>query len=387
MTSMRVCYVAKCAINFALEGHNIASVGFIQSAIQSGIDAQVVTLEKSKCPSKQGFYPISTVLERGNRTSYIPSIGELLSSIPAMSFAKSLDCDILHLLNVTKEIFSTVRKLLRIKAPVVAHLFHSPFPLLSYAPFKFRLMLIKLGIFDHIMCSNKSLATYLAKEALSAERVHYIPYPVDVNRFKPRDKTNLREAYGFSSDTHVLSYVGSIDPNRGFGTLLKAFKEVLNDFPQTVLHVSHPARKEDEYRYMPFYRLIHKNFGDNVILQGPNPMIEDVYSLASAVVIPFEQPYWVIDPPVVFVEAMASGTPIITTPVGSLGEIGKDRNNMFFSNPGDSNSLSKAINYALTHPDEAKEIGLNARKTAKEHFSQEVVGELLKKTYQEILER
>lgn len=387
MTSMRVCYVANRAINFALEGHNIASVGVIQAAIRSGIDAQVVTLEKSQSPSRQGFYPIKTLSERGNKTSYFPSIGELISSVPAMSFTKALDCDIIHLLNVTKEIFSTVRILLRIKTPCVAHLYHSPFPLFSYAPFKFRLLLIKLGIFDHILCSNKSLATYLTKEGLSADRVHYVPYPVDVKRFKPRNKIKLREAYGFCPDTHVLSYVGSIDPNRGFGTLLKAFKEVLNDFPQTVLHVSHPARKEDEYRYMPVYRLIHKNFGDNVILQGPNPMIEDVYSLASAVVIPFEQPYWVIDPPVVFVEAMASGTPIITTPVGSLGEIGKDRNNMFFSNQGDSNSLSKAIKYALRNQDEAKEIGLNARETAKEQFSQEVVGEILKKTYREVLER
>ena len=152
MTSMRVCYVANRAINVACEGHNIASVGFIQSAIQSGIDTKVVTLEKTNNLSKSGFYPIHTLVERGNRTSYIPSVGELLSSIPAMSFAKSLDCDIIHLLNVTKEIFSTVRKLLRMKAPCVAHLYHSPFPLLSFASFKFRLMLIKSGIFDHILC-------------------------------------------------------------------------------------------------------------------------------------------------------------------------------------------------------------------------------------------
>lgn len=386
MTSLRVCFVANRAINFALEGHNIASVGLIQAAIQSGIDAQVVTLEKSKSTSRQCFYPIKTLLERGNRTSYIPSVGELMSAVPAMSFTKALDCDIIHLLNVTKEIFSTVRILLRIKAPCISHLYHSPFPLLSYIPFKFRLLLIKLGIFDHILCSNKSLAAYLTKEGLSADRIHYVPYPVDVKRFKPRNKRKLREAYGFCPDTHVLSYIGSIDPNRGFFTLLKAFKEVLNDFPQTLLHVSHPASKEDEHRYMPFYQLIHKNFGDRVIIQGPNPLIEDVYSLASVVALPFEQPYWIIDPPVVFLEAMASGTPIVTTPVGSLGEIGKDGQNMIFSNPGDSNSLSKALKYALKKQDEAKEIGLNARKTAKSQFSQEVVGETLKKTYRKILE-
>jgi len=386
MTSVRVCYVANCAINFALEGHNIASVGIIQAAIQSGIDAQVVTLEKSQSSSRQGFYPIKTLSERGNRTSYFPSVGELMSSVPAMFFTKALDCDIIHLLNVTKEIFSAIRMPLRIKTPCIAHLYHSYLPFLSYTSFKFRLLLIKLGIFDHIFSSNTSLTNYLTREGLSADRIHYVPYPVDVEKFKPRNKGKLRETYGFLSNTPVISYVGSIDPNRGFFTLLKAFKEVLKEFPQALLHICHPGRKGDDYLYVPFYQFVHQKFGGRIIIQGPNPLIEEVYSLASVVALPFEQPYWIIDPPVVLLEAMASATPIVTTPLGSIGEIGKDGENMIFSDPRDPDSLSKAIKYALRNQDEAEKIGLNAREVAKTQFSQEVVGKMLKRTYTEILE-
>jgi len=386
MTSVRVCYIANQAINSAPEGHNIASVGIIQAAIREGIDAQVVTLEKSQVSSSQGFYPIKTLSKGVHRTSYFPSIGEIMSSVPAMLFTKTLDCDIIHLLNVTKEIFSTIRIFLRIRTPCIAHLYHSYFPFLSRTSFKLRLLLIKRGIFDHVFASNRLLADYLIREGLSASRVHYVPFPVDVEKFRPRNKEKLRETYGFLSDAPIITYVGAIDPNRGFFTLFKAFLEVLKDFPQALLYVCHPRSEGGKNLYTPFYRFVRQKLNKHIVIQGPNPLIEEAYSLASVVALPFEQLYWITEPPLVLLEAMASATPIVTTPVGVMREIGKDGENMIFSHRGDPDSLSKAINYVLRNQDEAEKIGLNARETAKAQFSQEVVGKLLNRAYEEILE-
>lgn len=386
MTNPRVCYVANRALNYALEGHNIASIRIIQAAIRAGVNARVVTLEKSWAFSMQGFYPIRTLSKTRYRTAYVPSLGELVSSVPAMLSAKALNCDIIHLLNVTKEIFSATRSLLRIKKTCIAHLYHSSHPFFSRTSFKLRLLLIKLGIFDYIFCSNRSLVNYLMEKGLSADRVHYVPCPVDTDMFKPRNTGKLRETYGFSHDAPIIAYVGAIDPNRGFYILFKAFKEVLKEHPKALLYVCHPRRKEGKNFYAPLYRFARRKFSDNIIIEGPNPKIEETYSLADVIALPFKEPYWIMDPPLVLLEAMASGTPIVTTPVGMIREIGKDGENMVFSHLGDSDSLSKAIKYVLRNQDEAEKIGLSARETAKTQFSQEVVGKMLDRAYKEILE-
>jgi len=381
LTSIRVCYIANQAIDFVPEGHNTASRGIIQAAIHAGIDAQVVTLEKSLSSSRQGFYPIRILSQPRHKTSYFPSLAEFISTFPAMLVAKALNCDIIHLLNVTKELFSATQMFLKINTPRVAHLYHSYLPFLSYTSFKFRFLLLKLGIFDYIFCSNMQLKNYLALKGLNPNHVHYIPYPVDIERFRPYDKGELRRKHRLPPNIPIITYVGAIDPNRGFFVLLRAFKEISKDFPQALLYICHPRSNEE--KYVQFIRSI---FGSRIIVQGSNSRIEEAYSLASVVVLPFREPYWIIDPPVVLLEAMASATPVITTPLGAIGEIGKDKKNMIFSSPGNSNSLGKAIKYVLKNQDEAEKIGLNARETAKTRFSQEVVGKTLNRAYKEILE-
>lgn len=380
MTQIRVCYLANQALKYAFEGHNVASTRIIQAAIRAGIDAEVVSLEKARTTSSQGFYPVKIKESQWK-------LGEIWSSLPAMLQAKALDCDILHLLNVTKEIFSLTRIFLRMNSPCLAHLYHSHFPFNSYANFKLRLLFIRLGIFDHLLCSNRLLIHYLTNQsALSLSSMYYVPYPVDVERFKPMNREKLREIYGLPLDAPIIAYIGAIDPHRGLFILLDAFKKVLKEIPDALMYISIPRLDRDEQPYAPhFYRLVRcQELRDHIIVKGPTPNVEEVYCLANLVALPFIEPYWICDPPLVILEAMACATPIVTSAVGEIKEIGRDRWSMIFSNPGDSDSLAQTIIYYLKNQDEAKKIGLNARKIAEKTFSMEAVGKKLNSIYRGI---
>lgn len=385
MDNLNVCYVASHAINSALEGHNIASIRIIQAAVNAGINAEVVSLEDTQVSSGKNLYPVKTFLKREGKTSLFPSVWEILSSFPAMLKAKNLNCDIVHLLNVTKEIFILNSKLLRPSNPCVPHFYHSSFPFLAYSTFKIRSWFVRLGIFNHFLSSNKSLIYYLIKELrVNANNVHFVPYPVDVDRFRPRDKQKLREKYDVPAGAPIIAYVGAIDADRGFFLLLKAFRKILQRIPQAILYVCHPNRKMEMDN--PFYRYtMGQGMMGHILIHGPNPLIEEVYSLADIIALPFQKPYWITAPPLVLLEAMASATPVVTTPVDVIKEIGTGMVDMIFATPGDLDSLVNTIVYAFKNQDEAKAIGFKARENAIQNFSIEVVGEKLRKTYREIL--
>lgn len=391
MTGFQVCYIAYRALDPALEGHNIASVGIIEAAVRAGINVQVVTLEESRVTSKKDFHPVKSLARKRYGVlpaSYSPSVGEIVSSVPAMQCAKALHCDFIHLLNVTKEIFLLTRTFLRMNRPCIIHLFHSHFPFLSYKSFKFRLLLFKLGVFDHLLSSNKLLMHYLTEEAgLTIDNIHYVPYPVDVERFKPYNKEKLREKYGFPTHAPIIAYVGAMDPNRGFFLMLKAFKRVLKEIPEALLYICDPHRKREERVYEPLFQsVVNQKLKGNIVIHGPNPFIEETYSVADVIALPFQQPHWVTAPPLVLLEAMASATPIVATPVDVIKEIGTNKRDMIFATPGDLDSLVKAIVYVLKNQDEANKIGLRARENAAQNFSMETVGEKLRETYKKIRE-
>jgi len=385
MSGIRVCYVAKETINNALEGHNIASIRIMQAAVKAGISAEIVSLENTSSCSRRNLHPIKSILSKDGKTSVFPSMWETFSSFPAMLTAKNLNCDIIHLLNVTKEMFLLTNKLIRTSSPCVTHLYHSDLAFSTQPTFKIRSLLIRLGIFNHILSSNQRLVHYLIRELkVDRSKVHFVPYPVDVNRFRPLNRQKLREKYHVPTSAPVIAYVGAADSDRGFFFLLKAFKEILHEIPETILYICHPDRKmKSLYDALSCARL-NQRLGNNIMIHGPNPAIEETYSLADVIVLPFQKPYWITAPPLVLIEAMASATPIVTTPLDVTKEIGTNMIDMIFTSPNDLNSFTNAVVYALGSQDEARKIGFRARENATKNFSMEVVGRKLKETYREI---
>ncbi len=382
MHDISVCYVANHAMEKVPEGHNLGSVRIIEAATKAGIKANVVSLENSKTCAKKGFFLVRSPFKAVRKTSTFPSVWELLTSLPAMSVTKMVDYDLVHLLNITKEIFMFSSRMLMMEKDCLSHFYHSSFPFSAYTTFRLRSLLLKLGFFNHVLTTNRLLLNYLINQlSLDRQKVHLVPFPVDVNQFKPGNKDRLRQKRDLPTDRPIITYVGAIDSDRGFFSLIESFRKVVRKIPDVILYISHPNRGN-----LTLEIARDEGMRDNILFRGPDPSIEEVYSLADAVVLPFDKPYWITAPPLVILEAMASAAPTITTPLDAINDVGTDRVDLIFARPGDPNSLADAIVYALKNEDEARAIGLRARENIMRNFSMEVVGEILRKTYTEIMD-
>ena len=62
-------------------------------------------------------------------------------------------------------------------------------------------------------------------------------------------------------------------------------------------------------------------------------------------------------------EAMLSGLPCVATDISGNQDLIRSGYNGLLVPPADVDALAKALGYMLSHPDEAREMGRNARKT------------------------
>lgn len=381
-----------------IEGHHVASKRMVEAAIHAGIDAHVMTLEpdaktvgtpqncvivnsKRKSPSYSRFFP-----------SIFSAVDDLCASLNIASRVKFSNCDLIHVLNVTKEAYVIAHRLMRVKKPLLLHFYHSPY-VLTDDVFLIRNMALRFGLYGRVLDNyaltvNISLSKFLVEKlGVDPERVHYVPYPVNTDMFKPLNaKRNLREKHGLPSDQPVVAYVGSLHPARGVSVLIRSFRNVSFRFPRALLYISHPHHKGEEAYETHLHELKQNlKLQKSVLIMGPSAHIEDVYNLADIIVLPFQRPYWV-DPPLVLLEAMASGAAVVATSAGAINEVVKNHENAVFTKVGDPRILAKTIIELIENPSERHKIGQKARETIVQNYSYKVVGNRLLKIYDFILD-
>jgi glycosyltransferase involved in cell wall biosynthesis len=89
--------------------------------------------------------------------------------------------------------------------------------------------------------------------------------------------------------------------------------------------------------------------------------------------------------PVVLLEAMAHGLPVVTTDVGACSETVCNRVGGLVVPPGQPNLLADALASLITNPQLRNEYGGQARQRVEEHYSVAHVAALHEKHYEEVL--
>jgi glycosyltransferase involved in cell wall biosynthesis len=80
---------------------------------------------------------------------------------------------------------------------------------------------------------------------------------------------------------------------------------------------------------------------------------------------------WYENFPVTIAESFACCTPVIASHMGAMKEIVvHGRTGLFFA-PGDPNDLAQRVEWAWTHPDEMREMGMEARREYESKYTAE----------------
>ena len=189
--------------------------------------------------------------------------------------------------------------------------------------------------------------TNTAKRALQIEGVDEnkirVIYPgVDMERFKPGEKpAYLLNKFNISETSFIVLYVGKLVSWKGIHNLIYMAKILkgkgINDF--TIVVAGRGAQKENMKKIMEASNTTdYFRFLDFVSYDE----IPDIHRMADVLILPsYPIMYWQEQFGMVLAEAMASGTPVISTMSGSIPEVVGDA--AVLIPPGDYNALADNV--------------------------------------------
>lgn len=172
-----------------------------------------------------------------------------------------------------------------------------------------------------------------------------------------------RYAHARNAPGKYLIYVGRVEPVKGLLILLDALVVVRQSHPDVFLTVvgDGSARKKVEARAT--------QLGLSGMIQFVGYKTQEevaaLLSEADALVLPS----FAEGVPVVLMEAMASGKPVIASRVAGIQELVEDGVNGFAVPPGDATTLAKRIDQLLADPTLCNKMGREGRATVEQDFN------------------
>ena len=213
------------------------------------------------------------------------------------------------------------------------------------------------------------------------EKVQVVYNAIDERFLTPPDEaTTDRVRQRYQLDHPFVLYVGNIKPHKNIERLIDAFGRARRDGPQGLKLV---VIGDDISRYPSLRQMVHRHKLDKFVrFLGfqPQETLASFYRLAGVFVFPSLYEGFGLPP----LEAMACGTPVVTSNVSSLPEVAGDA--ALLVDPYNVEAIAEAIRQALGDP--ALRAGMIARGLARaRQFSwAESVGQI-HTVYQEVLDR
>lgn len=162
-----------------------------------------------------------------------------------------------------------------------------------------------------LLAVSQGLADDMAALGIPAQKISIHRTGLDAGIFRPLDQTNCRASHGVPADVPVLATVGALIPRKGQAFVLDA----LTRLPEAILLLAGAGRDEAVLR-----RRAHElGVAERVRFLGPVPHADlpVVLSAADVFVLPSASEGLAN----AWVEALACGTPVVTTPLPGAKEL------------------------------------------------------------------
>ncbi len=184
-----------------------------------------------------------------------------------------------------------------------------------------------------------------------ADKVHVV-YEAASPCFRPLDRDRLEPVRRrYRLPPRFVLYVGTLEPRKNLVRLVEAFARARKEagLPHHLVLVGQRGWKD-----VPLFAAIERlNVRDVVHVVGyvPTPDVVALYNLAELFVFP--SVYEGFGLPIV--EAMACGTPVLTSNVGAMAEVAGDAAEL--ANPHDVDALAVALRSLLTDEERRRHLG------------------------------
>lgn len=194
---------------------------------------------------------------------------------------------------------------------------------------------------------------------ISADKIFIIPNGIDVNYFPQQQ---------LSKEKNIIFLGGSVE-YKGLDILIEAMPMILKKYSNAKIVI---LGEMGDTRGKTIISMA-ENLGvvGSLVLKGliPQKQVKDYYKNVFLMAIPSRLDLF----PMVALEAMASGIPIVASDIGGLPEIIIDEENGLIVEKENPQKLAKVIMYLFGNPIEAGKMGEKGRKIVEEKFAWEKI--------------
>jgi len=201
--------------------------------------------------------------------------------------------------------------------------------------------------------ANVGVSTVVAAELARyapAEKVHYIGNGIDTDRFTPGDRRAARARIGLR-DAPVIGFVGRLTPQKGVEVLIAAFHELEDPGAQLLIVGDGESRATLEAAAKA------GRHAARITFLGSRKDTPELFRAMDLFVLPS----YVEAFPMVLLEAMATGVPVVGTPVGDVPKIIDVGRTGRITPLGDAAALRSVLAASLADPAELVRMGEAAR--------------------------
>jgi N-acetyl-alpha-D-glucosaminyl L-malate synthase BshA len=217
-----------------------------------------------------------------------------------------------------------------------------------------------------------------AMQKMYLRDVKVVPNGINVDEFAPLTKLEARAKLQMDDDERVVAFVGSLREIKGVEYLVRATKSILET--GTVIHTVIIGDGPDRERLESLTHQLHISSYVTFKGQIQNEQIPYYLRVSDVFVLPSLSEGF----PVVLLEAMASGLPIVTTNVGGVPEIVRDRENGFIIEPKNAKEIADRVLCILKSEEITKRLSNNNKHRARD-FGWELIVDDLEKIYSSCL--
>jgi glycosyltransferase involved in cell wall biosynthesis len=206
---------------------------------------------------------------------------------------------------------------------------------------------------DVILSPSEFLRSIFVEQGIDPDKISYSRLGLDTSHWITPSKAEQKV-----SNVLQVSYIGQLAPHKGVHLLLNAFNQLVYSDHQS----AHLTVYGDPMAFPDYTKSLRAIANGNPAIEFAgrfdNRRVADILSKTDVIVAPS---VWYENSPIAIMEALTTGTPVVTSNLGGMSELVQHNENGLLFETGDSDDLTRQLQRLVDEPELAAALAKNAR--------------------------
>lgn len=215
-----------------------------------------------------------------------------------------------------------------------------------------------------IACTDQVSGVLVERDGIASKHVEVIANGIDLSRFESAPAIDVTEEFGVPADRCCIGVIGRYHPVKGHIYFLDVFASLLKQLVEQGRSAHLFYIGEGELRTAIEAGISERRLGENVTLTGFRNDVPAVLSALDLVAVPSE----LEGLPMVVLEAMSQGKPVVAHDVGGIRDVISDAGLGRVVAAQDQAAMTAELAELASSPELRREIGLKAKEKIEQGY-------------------